>query len=197
MSGHNSIGIRFEEKGWDPIPSVTVDKEGQFPVLLRPRIEGVLHRLLCDVTVVDNVKLVTLRSTYKIDNECMYPLEVILVDEHNTPLYSLQKIGLWPYSCLCSMLNFRRGEEKLFSSHRGCHSQSHQDTPRRCVYFSALSSSKSMCKAGFGFGWSTESYKWEDFAKRSGHTVTCRSQDAGNAPFRLSIWADKEGESSK
>jgi len=93
-SGHNSIGIRFEGKGWDPIPSVTVDKEGQFPVLLRPRIEGVLHRLLCDVTVVDNIKVVTLRSTYKIDNECMYPLEVILVDEHNKPLYALQKIGL-------------------------------------------------------------------------------------------------------
>jgi vacuolar protein sorting-associated protein 13A/C len=70
-----------------------VDKEGQFPVLLRPRVDDILHRLLCDVVVEDNVKVVTLRSTYKIDNECLYPIEVILVDEHNKPAYPLQKIG--------------------------------------------------------------------------------------------------------
>lgn len=74
---------------------MAVDKEGQFPVLLRPRLDGILHRLLCEVAVESNVKIVTLRSTYKIENECLYPLEVILVDEHNKPAYPLQKIGMF------------------------------------------------------------------------------------------------------
>ncbi|KIM32678.1 hypothetical protein M408DRAFT_326439 [Serendipita vermifera MAFF 305830] len=165
-SGHNSIGLRFDGKEWDPIPSVTVDKEGQFPVLLRPKVDGILHRLLCDVTVIDNVKVVTLRSTYKIDNECMYPLEVILVDEHNKPTYALQKIEA----------------KKSYS------------LPIEAVMINRI---KIRPDAGFGFGWSTESYKWEDFSRRSSHTITCRSQDTGNAPFRLSLWAEKDNESSK
>jgi vacuolar protein sorting-associated protein 13A/C len=56
-------------------------------------VDDILHRLLCEVIVQDNVKVVTLRSTYKVENECMYPLEVILVDEQNKPIYALQKIG--------------------------------------------------------------------------------------------------------
>jgi hypothetical protein len=56
-------------------------------------VDEILHRLLCEVIVQDNVKIVTLRSTYKLENECMYPLEVILVDEQNKPAYALQKIG--------------------------------------------------------------------------------------------------------
>jgi vacuolar protein sorting-associated protein 13A/C len=60
---------------------------------LRPKSSKVSDRLLCDVTVEENVKVVTLRSTYKVENHTLYPLELILVDENNKPVYSLQKIG--------------------------------------------------------------------------------------------------------
>ncbi|KAG8799617.1 hypothetical protein FRC17_007079, partial [Serendipita sp. 399] len=165
-SGHNSLGIKFHGKDWETIPSVTVDKEGQFPVLLRPRMDGVLHRLLCDVVVEDNVKLVTLRSTYKIDNECLYPLEVILVDEHNKPVYAPQKID----------------------------AKQSYSLPIEAVMRNRI---KIRPDAGFGFGWSIESFKWEDLTKRPNHIVTCRSHDAENAPFRLSLWAEKDGDKSR
>lgn len=165
-SGHNSIGIKFEGKEWDPIPSISVDKEGQFPVLLRPRVDGVLHRLLCDVVVQDNVKVVTLRSTYKIDNECMYPLEVILVDDHNKPAYAPQKID----------------------------AKQSYSLPIEAVVRNRI---RIRPDAGFGFGWSSENFKWEDFTRRASHTVTCRSQDSGNAPFRLALWAERDTNGSK
>ncbi|KAG8855475.1 hypothetical protein FRC20_000760 [Serendipita sp. 405] len=165
-SGHNSIGIKFHGKEWDSIPSVTVDKEGQFPVILRPRIDGVLHRLLCDVVVEGNLKLVTLRSTYKIDNECLYPLEVILVDDHNKPAYALQKID----------------------------AKQSYSLPIEAVMRNRI---KIRPDAGFGFGWSAESFKWEDLTKRPNHIVTCRSQDPANAPFRLSLWAERGGDKSR
>jgi vacuolar protein sorting-associated protein 13A/C len=44
--------------------------------------------------------------------------------------------------------------------------------------------------AGFGFGWSTESLRWEDLLAHPDRTVSCRAADDGGAPFRLNVWAD-------
>jgi hypothetical protein len=50
-------------------------------------------RLLCEVKVQDNIKFVTIRSTYKIENQTLYPLELTLIDDTGHPVYSLEKIG--------------------------------------------------------------------------------------------------------
>lgn len=92
-SGHNSIGVQFIEQAWEQLRSITVDREGEYTFLLRPRGENISHRLLCEVQVQDNVKLVTLRSTYKVQNQTLYPIEVTLVDDKGRPVYSLEKIG--------------------------------------------------------------------------------------------------------
>jgi len=73
-----------------------VDREGEFCFALRPRSDGSAHRLLCEVKVQDNVKLVTLRSTYKVENLTLYPIELTLVDDKGRPVYSLEKIGTHP-----------------------------------------------------------------------------------------------------
>lgn len=44
--------------------------------------------------------------------------------------------------------------------------------------------------AGFGFGWSTESLRWEELFAHPDRTVSCRAADNGAAPFRLNVWAD-------
>lgn len=43
--------------------------------------------------VQGNVKLVVLRSTYKIENHTLYPTELTLVDETGQPVYAVEKIG--------------------------------------------------------------------------------------------------------
>lgn len=70
-----------------------MDREGEFCFALRPRSDGSAHRLLCEVKVEDNVKLITLRSTYKVENLTLYPIELTLVDDKGRPVYSLEKIG--------------------------------------------------------------------------------------------------------
>ena len=60
---------------------------------LRPRTDKHSNRLLCEVKVVDNVKVVTIRSTFKVENLTLYPIEVTLVDEHGHPVYSLEKVA--------------------------------------------------------------------------------------------------------
>ncbi|KAK7468899.1 Vacuolar protein sorting-associated protein 13 [Stygiomarasmius scandens] len=99
-SGQHNIGIRFVNKSWEPVPAVAVDREGEFVFTLRPRTEKHSNRLLCEVKVVDNVKVVTIRSTYKVDNQTLYPLEITLVDEHGHPVYSLEKVAPGQDFCL-------------------------------------------------------------------------------------------------
>lgn len=69
-----------------------MDREGEFTFSLRPRTEKYSNRLLCEVQVKDNVKIVTIRSTYKVENLTLYPLELTLVDDAGHPVYSLEKI---------------------------------------------------------------------------------------------------------
>lgn len=86
------IGIQFQGKAWEPVKGVPVDREGEFVYGLRP-YDQVMDRLLCEITVEDNVKVITLRSTYNVENLTAYPMELVLVDSSNKPTYSVQKIG--------------------------------------------------------------------------------------------------------
>lgn len=88
------IAVQFDGKPWEPVHNIPVDKEGEFVYALRPRTDKVADRLLCEVTVKDNVKIVTLRSTYKLENSTLYPIDVILVGSKGKPTdYPLQKLG--------------------------------------------------------------------------------------------------------
>ncbi|KAJ6610914.1 vacuolar protein sorting-associated protein 13 [Mycena sp. CBHHK59/15] len=92
-SGQHSIGLQFVGKTWEQLRSIPVDREGEFVFTLRPRTEKYPHRLLCEVKVVDTVKVVTIRSTYKIENLTLYPLEITLVDDTGHPVQSLEKVA--------------------------------------------------------------------------------------------------------
>ena len=85
-------------EAWDQVRSIPVDREGEYTFSLRPKTEKYAHRVLCEVTVVDNVKVVTLRSTYKVVNQTLYPVEITLVDESGQPVHSPEKIGMFPPS---------------------------------------------------------------------------------------------------
>ena len=83
----------FESQPWERLRSIPVDREGEFSFSLRPRIEKLYNRLLCEVKVEANVKIVTLRSTYKVHNHTLYPLELTLVDELGHTTRAVEKIG--------------------------------------------------------------------------------------------------------
>ena len=90
---NNTISLRFDGKPWEQLRNIPVDREGEFVYTLRPRLHQVSDRLMCQVEVKDHVKVVTLRSTYKIQNQTLYPLELVLVNSENNPVDSVQKIG--------------------------------------------------------------------------------------------------------
>ncbi|KAJ4486135.1 vacuolar protein sorting-associated protein 13 [Lentinula aciculospora] len=92
-SGQHNIGIRFVNKSWEHLRSVPVDREGEYVFPLKPRTDKYTNRLLCDVKVENNVKVVTIRSTYQVENQTLYPVEITLVDDRGHPVYSLEKVA--------------------------------------------------------------------------------------------------------
>ena len=92
-TGRSCIGIQFPGKEWEQLRSVNVDAVGEFTYILKPKREKFHDRLLCEVVIEGNVKVVTLRSTFKVVNTTMYPLEIMLVDPSGRPTYPVQKLG--------------------------------------------------------------------------------------------------------
>lgn len=89
----NAVAVQVQGKPWKAIRNIPVDREGDFIYDLRSRAQKVADRLLIEVTVKDNVKIVTLRSTYKLENQTLYPIDVVLVDSQGKPSHPLQKLG--------------------------------------------------------------------------------------------------------
>ncbi|GAA5992083.1 hypothetical protein JCM10908_000736 [Rhodotorula pacifica] len=79
---HNSLTVVIEGTSWDRLKHVYVDREGEHIHPLRPKVNKVTHRLLCDVKLVDNVKVVTFRSTFLVQNKSLVNAELVVVDEH-------------------------------------------------------------------------------------------------------------------
>ncbi|KAF5355629.1 hypothetical protein D9756_003767 [Leucocoprinus leucothites] len=91
--GEHILGIQFVNKNWEQIRGIPVDREGEFVYSLRPHTGKYPERLMCEVKVVENTKVITIRSTYKVENLTLYPLELMLVDDTGHPIASLEKIA--------------------------------------------------------------------------------------------------------
>jgi vacuolar protein sorting-associated protein 13A/C len=101
---HNSLTVAFEGVGWERLKHVYVDREGEHVHALRPKIEKVTHRLLCDVKLVNNVKVVTFRSTFLVENKSLVNAEMVIVDEHGKKASQIYKIRTFSFSFSPSLL---------------------------------------------------------------------------------------------
>lgn len=73
-----SVQLNTPTTPWETLKSLAVNSEGTTSYILRPKINNVAYRLAVDVKLRDNIKYVTLRSTFVIRNDCMVGIEVAL-----------------------------------------------------------------------------------------------------------------------
>ncbi|KAG1730516.1 vacuolar protein sorting-associated protein 13, partial [Suillus paluster] len=92
-SQQHHICIHLVGKPWEILRGIPVDREGDFTFSLRPRTGKYADRVMCSVSIEDSAKIVTLRSTYLVENQTFYPLEIMLVDHTGHPVYSLERIA--------------------------------------------------------------------------------------------------------
>ena len=98
VTSHNSLTLLFEGMNWERLRHVSVDREGEHIYALRPKIDKVTHRLLCEVKLVENVKVVTFRSTFQIENRSLVTAEMVIVDANGkraSQIYRIRKSLLY------------------------------------------------------------------------------------------------------
>lgn len=95
-TSHNQLDLSIEESGWEKLKSIHVDREGEHVHTLRPKVNSVYHRLLCEVKLVDNVKVVTFRSTFLVENRSLVNAEMVIVDgngKKSSKVYTIRKFS--------------------------------------------------------------------------------------------------------
>lgn len=90
---HNALALTLEGTPWERLRHMSVEREGEQVYRLKPKLDKVTHRMLCEVKLVNNVKVVTFRSTFKIENLTLVPSEVVVVDDNGrerSPIFKLR-----------------------------------------------------------------------------------------------------------
>ena len=93
---------------WERVRNISPDKEGDHVYILRPRIGEVLHRVVCEITIKDNVKIVTFRSAFQVENMTHLPMEIVMIDANHKQAAPVAKIGeseMYPSSVRVLLLN--------------------------------------------------------------------------------------------
>jgi len=165
------------EKSWEQLRGIPVDREGEFVYSLRPRTQKYSSRLLCEVKVVDNTKIVTIRSTYKLENLTLYPIELMLVDESGHPVYSVEKIV--------------PGQEFSLPIEAVIKNRIRIQPDRESLDFASPRSMHSFFPEGFGYKWCTP-IRWEDLIARKSFTVKCPHTDPKEAAFMFQAWVQTD-----
>eukprot|EP00842_Homolaphlyctis_polyrhiza_P001382 jgi/Hompol1/2244/HPOL_005409-RA len=89
----NRLSIQLEGPPWETLKNVVVDREGTTVYPLRPSLERVTHRLVCQVELKERVKIVTFRSTTVLHNYAHIPVEIMLVNHQRQTSTSIFKVA--------------------------------------------------------------------------------------------------------
>ncbi|KAJ2973574.1 hypothetical protein NQ176_g6529 [Zarea fungicola] len=146
-ASQNSVLIELEGSGFDPVKNVLLNREGEFLYGLRPKANGVLHRLCVEVTLGDdNVKYVTLRSPLVVENATQIPVELGVYDAQEGHLLKIEKIA--------------PGESR--------------PVPVGAVYEKVALVRPD---GGFGYQWSTDKLWWRDLLTRPTKQLICKGDN--------------------
>jgi vacuolar protein sorting-associated protein 13A/C len=159
------LGIRLEGSGFDTIPRIPVHREGEVLYNLKPKQNGVQHRILVDVKLgADNIKYVTIRSPLLLENNTQIPIELGIFSPEEGHLLKIEKIA--------------PGDAR--------------PAPVGAAYMHSIVIRPDQ---GFGYTWSNERLHWKDLLKRPTRTITCRGESEDESPpfyFQLHAAFDKK-----
>ncbi|KAL2261106.1 hypothetical protein VTK26DRAFT_4694 [Humicola hyalothermophila] len=163
----NSVSVRLEGSGFDTVKNIRLTREGEFLYALKPKADGVLHKLLVDIKLgTDNIKYVTLRSPLLVENETDLPVEIGVYDAHEGHLLKIEKIA--------------PGESR--------------PAPVGAVYLKSLLVRPD---PGFGYAWSMDTLWWRDLLRRPTKTLVCNGEHGEPFYFQMSTRWDKSNPMTK
>ena len=75
-SKSHKISIHLMESPWESVKNVSVDQQGLFVFPLRPKLNSISHKLVCEVQVIAGVRNIIIRSATCFKNDTSFDLEV-------------------------------------------------------------------------------------------------------------------------
>ncbi|KAK6342601.1 hypothetical protein TWF718_007998 [Orbilia javanica] len=158
--GGGVVGVKLEDTPFESVTRIPVNREGEETYALRPRVNKIAHRLLCEVHLgTDNVKYITFRSPLLVENNTQIPIELGILDSGRTHIARIYKIkpgGAHPF-------------------------------PVEAAFYS---SAVVRPDAGFGYSWSDSRIYWEDLRGAPTQMLTCRNEEEAAPPFYFHIHAN-------
>jgi vacuolar protein sorting-associated protein 13A/C len=116
---HNSLGVQLLDTPWESLRGISVDREGEQILSLRPRLEKVTHQMDCEIKIENNVKVITFRSTLNVENMTSLPIEMIVVDAHGKADGGALRIGNSVHSPPVFLTDFYRSRRSFAVAVRG------------------------------------------------------------------------------
>jgi vacuolar protein sorting-associated protein 13A/C len=160
-SNASNVSVQLEGSGFDTVKGIRLNREGEFLYSLKPKTDGVTHRILVEVKLGgDNVKYVTLRSPLVVENDTQIPVELGVFDAQKGHLLKIEKIA--------------PGESR--------------PAPVGAVYLKSLLIRPD---PGFDYAWSTEPLWWRDLLKRPTRTIVCKGKQGEPFYFQLNAIFDR------
>jgi vacuolar protein sorting-associated protein 13A/C len=99
----NKLSIQLVGPSWETMKALPVDREGTRTYVLRPNINQVRHRLVCDVKIKNNIKYVTFRSTTILQNLTHVSVDIQLVNsqgESTSGIFNIGKLSTFVFRSL-------------------------------------------------------------------------------------------------
>lgn len=94
LPSSNRVSVQLKGPSWETLKGLSVDVEGLKTYVLRPAINRVAHRLVCEVALKNNVKIVTFRSGMSLKNETTVPLDIIVVNSKLQRMSEASTVGM-------------------------------------------------------------------------------------------------------
>lgn len=92
-SGGNRLSLQIDGMPWERLRHISVDREGEYMLTLRPKLDKVAHRVQYEVKLHNNVKYITFRSSFKIENKTLIPIEMVILDHEGNVTDQVRRIG--------------------------------------------------------------------------------------------------------
>ncbi|KAI7902142.1 uncharacterized protein BX663DRAFT_436105 [Cokeromyces recurvatus] len=88
----NELNIQIEGAIWESLRKINLNREGEHMHDLRPMINQVQHRIVFEVKLVDNIKIVTIRSSLVIENRTLVSVDIASVNPNGKISKAIKKI---------------------------------------------------------------------------------------------------------
>ncbi|KAI8143832.1 hypothetical protein BJV82DRAFT_668275 [Fennellomyces sp. T-0311] len=161
-STNNLLSVQLDGALWETLRNIPVDIQGEHAYSLRPRINDVQHRIVFDIKLVNNLKVVTIRSAMVVENRTLLPIEIGLLKDDGQNLDG-------------SVTKILPGEDYSLPIEKAYHN-------RFCI----------RPDAGFGYTWIENGLYWKDFVNNTNKaikTIHCKARDGDMPPFIFQIHA--------